>query len=536
MAALDLHPTARRLARAATLLAAATVVSRILGLIREVVAAALFGASNERAAYVVAYSLPFFAQRLLLGGTLSIVFIPTITEYLNRGDRQETERVGAILFNLVLVVGLVMVLVGEVLAPLLVRVAAPGFAAQEGLLTLAAQLTRTIFVAMLFLALSVFATGVLQAHQRFTTPALAPLLFNVVVISVTLWLGPRIGVAGLAAAWVLGTAAQFAVQLPAMARAGFRYLPALTLHHPAVRTLLRLAGPAALGLAVLEINAYVARFFASFLPPRPGVNAVAVLDYAYEVMQAPVGIFAISLATVVFPTLARQAAARDREGLRSSTAFGLRMTLVLILPVVALLLALAPWLIRLIFERGEFTSAATAAVAGALRGYAVGLAGIAVYYVATRTFYATQDMMTPVRIGGAMIVLNVVLTLWLMRAAGATGIALATSLVNLTSAGLLLAGLRRHLGGLEGRRMVRTAARAGAAAVLGGAAAAAVAGWATGRIGAGMLEMAGLLAAAGGLGAAVFLAVTWLLRVEEVWALRDLLLRRRPPGGGQPAV
>jgi putative peptidoglycan lipid II flippase len=522
----DLTPTARRLARAATLLAAATVASRGLGLIREVVAAALFGASNARAAYVVAYSLPFFVQRLLLGGTLSIVFIPTITDYLNRGDREETARVGALLFNLVLLVALAMVLAGEVLAPLLVRIAAPGFAAQAGLLTLAASLTRIIFLAMLFLALSIFATGFLQAHQRFTAPALAPLLFNVVVIAGTLWLGPRMGVAGLAVAWVLGTAVQFAVQLPAMRWAGFRYRPILSLGDPAVRTLMRLAGPAALGLAVLEINAYVARFFASFLPPRPGVNAVAVLDYAYEVMQAPVGIFAISLATVVFPTLARQAAARDREGLRSSTAFGLRMTLVLILPVVALLLALAPLVVRLIFERGEFTSGATAAVAGALRGYAAGLAGVALYAVITRTFYAMQDMMTPLRIGAAMILLNILLTLGLMRAAGATGIALATSMVNLTSAALLLAGLRRRLGGLEGTRMLRTAARAGAAAALGGAAAAAVAGWGAGRMGTGVIEGAGLLAAGGGVGVLLFLAASWALGVEEIRVLRDLLLRR----------
>jgi len=533
---MDLTLTARRLARAATLLAAATVASRILGLIREVVAAALFGASNDRAAYVVAYSLPFFVQRLLLGGTLSIVFIPTITEYMNRGDREEMARVGAILFNLVLVVGVGMVLVGEVLAPLLVSVAAPGFAALPGLLTLAASLTRIIFVAMLFLALAIFATGFLQAHQRFTTPALAPLLFNGVVIAATLWLGPRAGVAGLAAAWVLGTAAQFGVQIPAMRRAGFRYLPVLTLRHPAVRTLLRLAGPAALGLAVLEINAYVARFFASFLPSQPGVNAVAVLDYAYEVMQAPVGIFAVSLATVVFPTLARQAAAQDRDGLRASTAFGLRMTLVLILPVVALLLALAPAVIRLIFERGEFTSGATAAVAGALRAYAVGLTGVAVYYVATRTFYATQDMMTPVKIGGGMILLNVALTLGLMRAAGATGIALATSLVNLTSAALLLAALRRRLGGLEGRLMIRTAWRTGVAAGLAGVAAAAVGAWATGRLGGGFLETMGLLGAAGGLGAATFLGIAWWLRVDEVRALRDLVLRRLPAVSGGPAV
>lgn len=507
-------------------MAVAAVGSRLLGLAREIVAAALFGASGEKAAYVVGYYLPFFVQRLLLGGTVSIVFIPTIAEYLARGDREETARVGAILFNLVLLVGITMVILGQVVAPLLVRVAAPGFAAQ-GLVPLAIDLTRVIFVAMLFLALAVYATGFLQAHQRFTVPALAPLLFNLVIIGVTLWLGPRVGIRGLALAWVGGTAAQFLVQWPAMRRAGFRYRPLLTLRHPAVTKFLRLAGPAMLGLAVLEINAYVSRFFASFLPPRPDVNAVAVLDYAYEVMQAPVGILAVSIATAVFPTLARQAAAGDENGLRATAAFGLRVLLVLILPVVALLLALAEPVVRLLFERGEFTPAATAAVAGALRGYALGLGAVAVYYVITRAFYALADMGTPVKVGGGMIALNALLAYLLMGPFGATGIALATSIVNIVNVALLLWLLRRRLGTFEGRRTFSTGARAAVAAVLAGVAALGVSLFVGDRGAADALSTAALLAAAGGVGVAVYLAASWGMRVEEIRAVRDLL-RRRP--------
>ena len=501
------------------------MASRLLGLLREIVAAALFGASNEKAAYVIGYYLPFFFQRLLLGGTLSIVFIPTITEYLTRGERAETERVTATLFNLILLLGAAMVLLGEVLAPLLVRLAAPGFAAQ-GLIPLAIELTRIIFVAMLFLALAVYATGFLQAHQHFTVPALAPLLFNLVIIGGTLWLGPRIGITGLAIAWVGGTAAQFAVQWPAMRRAGFRYRPLLNLRHPAVRKFVRLAVPAMLGLAVLEVNAYISRFFASFLPPGPGVNAVAVLDYAYEVMQAPVGIIAVSIATAVFPTLARQAAARDQEGLRATTAFGLRMVLVLILPVLALVLALADPLVRLLFQRGEFTSGATAAVAAALRGYTLGLGAVAAYYIITRAFYALQDMATPVKVGGGMILCNAVLAFLLMRPLGATGIALATSIVNVTNAALLLWLLRRRLGTFEGRRTFVTGARASAAAVLAGLAAAGVSVYAAGWFGPDTLSTALLLLVAAGLGMAIYLLASWGLRVEEIRAVRDLLLHR----------
>ena len=501
------------------------MASRLLGLLREIVAAALFGASNEKAAYVIGYYLPFFFQRLLLGGTLSVVFIPTITEYLTRGERAETERVTATLFNLILLLGAAMVLLGEVLAPLLVRLAAPGFAAQ-GLIPLAIELTRIIFIAMFFLALAVYATGFLQAHQHFTVPALAPLLFNLVIIGGTLWLGPRIGITGLAIAWVGGTAAQFAMQWPAMRRAGFRYRPLLNLRHPAVRKFVRLAVPAMLGLAVLEVNAYVSRFFASFLPPGPGVNAVAVLDYAYEVMQAPVGIIAVSIATAVFPTLARQAAEQDSAGLRATTAFGLRMVLVLILPVLALVLALADPLVRLLFQRGEFTSGATAAVAAALRGYTLGLGAVAAYYIITRAFYALQDMATPVKVGGGMILFNAVLAFLLMRPLGATGIALATSIVNVTNAALLLWLLRRRLGTFEGRRTFVTGARASAAAVLAGLAAAGVSVYAAGWFGPDTLSTALLLVVAAGLGMGIYLLASWALRVEEIRAVRDLLLRR----------
>ncbi len=522
------HPAAHRLARAATLIAAATVLSRFLGLAREIVAAALFGAANDKAAYVIGYYLPFFFQRLLLGGTLSIVFIPTITEYLARGDREETEQATAILFNLILLLGVVMVIAGELLAPLLVRVAAPGFQAQPGLISLAVNLTRVIFVAMLFLALAVYATGFLQAHQRFTIPALAPLVFNLVIIAGTLWLGPanRLGIRGLALAWVGGTAAQFAVQWPAMRRAGFVYRAVLHLRHPAVRKLVRLALPAMLGLAVLEINAYVSRFFASFLPPTTDVNAVAVLDYAYEVMQAPVGIIAVSMATVVFPTLARQAAAADHPGLRATSAFGLRMVLVLILPIVALVLALAHPLVRLLFQRGEFTPAATAAVAATLRGYTVGLGAVAAYYIVTRVFYALEDMVTPVKVGMGMIVLNALLAYLLMRPLGAPGIALATSIVNLTSTALLTWLLRRRLGTFEGRRTLATGARAAAAAVVAGLSAAGVAAFAAGRLAPGSLGTLLLLTAAGGTGLVVYLLVSWGLRIEEIRAVRNLLLRR----------
>ncbi len=521
-------PSTHRLVRAATLMAVATVASRALGLLREIVTAALFGATNDKAAYVIGYYLPFFVQRLLLGGTLSIVFIPTISRYLARGDADEARRVTGSLLTVVVLIGLGMVIVGELIAPLLVPAAAPGFAATPGLLALAIRLTRIIFVAMFFLALAVFVTGYLQAHQHFTVPALAPLLFNGVIIAGTLILGPRLGIAALAVSWILGTLAQFVVQLPTARRLGLQLRPAFDLGHPAVKEIGRLAVPAMLGLAVIEINAYVDRFFASFLAAAPGVNAVAILDYAYEVIQAPAGIFAISIATAVFPSLARHAAAGARDDLRAMTSMGLRATVFMILPVTALVLALREPLIRVLFERGQFTSAATGAVAGAVAAFAVGLPAFAAYYVVTRTYYALQDMATPVRIGGMMIILNAILDYFLMQVFGVPGIALATAIVGHINVAVLWWVLRRRLGRLDGARLIRTVLRTGLAA--------AVAGGGMVLLGArlpvvilatrlsGQFVQVGLAALGG---AAIYLVACRLLGVEEL-AMVWTIFRRSP--------
>ncbi len=508
-------------------MAVATVASRLLGLLREIVTAALFGASNAKAAYVIGYYLPFFVQRLLLGGTLSIVFIPTISRYLAQGDAKEAQQITRSLLTLVVLLAIGMVVVGELAAPLLVPIAAPGFAATPGLLDLAIRLTRIIFVAMLFLGLAVFATGYLQAHQHFTVPALAPLLFNVVIIAGTLILGPRIGIVGLAISWILGTAAQFLVQVPTARRFGLGFRPAFDFAHPAVREIARLAVPAMLGLAIVEINAYVDRFFASFLPAAPGVNAVAVLDYAYEVIQAPAGIFAISIATAVFPTLARHAAAGARDDLRTMSSVGLRTTIFTILPVTALALALRGPLIRVLFERGQFTADATGAVAASMAAYAVGLPAFAAYYVVTRTYYALHDMATPVRIGVSMIVLNAVLDYVLMQVMGVAGVALATSIVGYINVALLLGGLRRKLGRIDGGRLLQTLVRTGVAACIAGVVMVVIGAGGPPVVStrlAGELLHVGLAAAAG---AAVYLAACWLLHVEELAVTRDLF-RRRP--------
>jgi len=457
--------SAGAIARSAGLIAAGTVASRVLGLVRDVLIAALFGATSARSAFVIAYSLPFFAQRLFLGGTLSIVFIPAITRVLVQGDPDEIERVVASTFTVVLVIGAAMVAAGIAAAPLLVPIAAPGYLhTNPEVLTTAVGLTRVMFVSMAFLALSAFATGYLNAHRRFATPALAPVVFNVVIIATVYWLAPRIGILGVAVSFLLGWAAQFLVQLPEARAVGFRWRLSLDLSHPAVREMGRLAVPAMLGLAVIEINSNVGRFFASFLPPRPGVDYLAVLDYAFQLVQAPVSIFALSIATALFPTMARHAET-DTHALRDATSLGLRGVLFTMMPVMAWILVASSLIVRVIFQRGAFGPAATAAVAVGFVGYAVGAVPYAAYYIVTRTFYALHDTRTPVRVGLYMVALNAVGDFLLMRWFGHLGIALATSIVAFANVAVLLWILRRRLGRLDGSALASTAARTGVAAL-----------------------------------------------------------------------
>ena len=515
------------LARAAGVIAAGTVASRGLGLIRDVFIAAFFGATSARSAFVIAYSIPFFAQRLFLGGILSIVFIPAITDVLARGDPGETRRVVTSTLNIVLIIGLALVISGILGAPVLVPIAAPGYLhTNPDVLTTAIGLTRVMFVSMAFLALSGFVAGFLNAHHQFAVPAMAPVVFNVVVIAGVALLGRRLGILGVAVSFLLGWAAQFLIQLPAARRCGLRWGTALDLRHPAILEMRRLAIPAMLGLAVIEINSNVARFFASFLPPRPAVDYVAVLDYAFSINQAPVSIFALSLATALFPTMARRAA----EGpalLRETTSLGLRGVLFTMVPVMAAMLALSQPLVRVVFQRGAFAPEATHAVALALVGFTVGSVPYAAYYIVTRTFYALHDTRTPVRIGLYMIALNALLDAVLMQWLGHTGIALATSLVALANVGWLLGVLRMRLGGVDGRAVAGTAVRT------------AVAGAVLALASLGTLRAVGTiidptrpagaaiqLGAALGVGAAAYLGMCMLLGVREMALIRSLGGRR----------
>lgn len=458
-------PPGARIARAATQVMALFVVSRALGLAREMVIGAVFGTSAEYDAYLAAARIPDLLFSLMAGGALASAFIPTLAGYFARDDAEGGWRLASAVVNLVLVALTLAAGLAWAVAPALVAtVLAPGFPPPQQALTI--SLMRMMLVAPVLFGVSGVIMGILNTRQHFLLPALAPSLLNLSLIAAAGLLASRLGARALALGYVLGAVLHLAVQLPGLPRVGARYHPVLTLSDPGVREVLRLMAPRVLGLAAVHLNFLVNTNIAS----RLGEGAVSALNYAWLLMLLPQGVFAQAVATAAFPTFAEQAARGEQASMRHTLATTLRMVFFVTLPAAVGLLVLRRPLVALLFERGAFQASSTDAVAWALAFYALGLVGHAGVEIIVRAFYALHDTWTPVWVGGLAMSLNVVLSLTLpgvfawMGLPAHGGLALANSVATLLEMGGLMALLRPRLGGLEGRALGTSVARSGLAA------------------------------------------------------------------------
>ncbi len=518
MSGIEQPPPGTRIARAATQVMALFVLSRALGLAREMVIGAIFGTRAEYDAYLAAARIPDLIFSLMAGGALASAFIPTFAGYFARNDAQGGWRLASAVVNLVLVALILAASLAGAAAPALVSaVLAPGFSPPQQALTV--SLMRTMLVAPVLFGVSGVIMGILNTRQHFVLPALAPSLLNLSLIGAAGLLASRLGARALALGYVLGAVLHLTVQLPALPRVGARYHPVLSLSDPGVREVLRLMAPRVLGLAAVHLNFLVNTNIASWL----GEGAVSALNYAWLLMLLPQGVFAQAVATAAFPTFADQAARGEQESMRHTLAATLRMVLFVTIPAAVGLLVLRRPLVALLFERGAFRSSSTDAVAWALAFYALGLVGHAGVEILVRAFYALHDTWTPVWVGGLAMSFNVALNLTMPGAFARIGLppygglALANSVATLLEMGGLLALLRPRLGGLEGRTLRTSAARSGLAA---------------GAMGLLLILWQGVLAGASGavvgaggilLGAGGYLLAAVLLRMEELRAVRALL-------------
>ncbi len=453
-----------QIARAAALVMVLFVASRAMGLAREMVISHLFGTSGDLDAYLAAFRLPDILFQLAAGGALASAFIPTFATHLAHGERRRAWRLASAVINLVLILTVALALLAALLAPWLVRlVIAPGFdpARQE----LTASLMRIMLVTPAIFGVSGVVMGILNAHQHFLLPALAPILYNAGIILGGVVLAPTWGVTGLAIGVVVGAIWHLLIQLPGLVRYNLRYTALLGLRDPSVHEVGRLMLPRVLGLAAVQLNFLVNTILASGLAP----GSLSALNYAWLLMLLPQGVFAQAVATAAFPTFSTQVAKGQHDEMRSTLAATLRAVLYLALPAAFGLILLRGPLVQLIFQRGAFTATSTQLVAGALALYALGLPAHCVVEIAVRAFYAMHDTKTPVVISVAAMGLNVVLSLVLIAVFGAVGwppyigLALSNSVATTVEMSVLTVLLRRRLGGLEGGRMVSSLARMGLA-------------------------------------------------------------------------
>jgi len=519
--------------RAAGLVASLALLSRVLGLAREIVVRQYLGVTTlEATAFDIAGRFPEAIFLIVAGGAIGSAFIPTFTAYFSRDDESGGWRLFSAIINLVTIITtIVSVLVMIFAAPFVTFFYAENIALEPALLPLTVYLMRIMLLSPIIFGVSGIIMAALNARQHFLLPAVAPSVYNVGIIIggiIGAWVGqgnPLETAVGLAWGMVAGALGHLLVQLPALRGRNARYSPVLSLHDPGVRQVVRLMGPRVLGLSFSEINKFVILFLTGTMP----LGTLPALNAAFRILIMPQGILGQALGIAAFPTLATLAARSAHREMRHILSDSLRLILFLGLPATVLLIMLAEPYVTILFERGLFDAEATILVAAALRFYAIGLIALTAIEVIARAFYALSDTLTPVLIGGAQILAMWVLSLWfrdvVFPALGLLplgGLALGFSVSNLIEVGLLLWLLRGRLGGLNGRSLLSGLARMGLASL---AMAAVIAGVLLWLPDAAAWSRAVIGTAAGGV---VYLLVSQLLRVEEWQRFAGILARRLP--------
>ncbi|HSY06251.1 MAG TPA: murein biosynthesis integral membrane protein MurJ [Steroidobacteraceae bacterium] len=443
--------------RAAGVVGLAVLCSRVLGLAREQIFAALFGGGRIMDAFTIAFRIPNLLRDLFAEGALSTAFVTVFTRTAALEDDAAAWRLANKVATLAVITLSAITVLGIAAAPWLVAALAPGFDPGKAVLTV--TLTRVMYPFILLVSLAALVMGMLNARNVFGIPAMASSFFNLgsIVAGVVLGylLDPHFGaraILGLAIGTLLGGALQLVVQLPALRRAGFRYHPDLQWRDPGVRAILRLMGPSVIAASTTQVNVLVNSVFASELGDGP----TFWLTVAFRLMQLPLGIFGVALGTVALPLLARMAATGDTSGFRRELARGMRLALLLTIPAGIGLMVLAGPIISVLYQHGRFGAHEAAESAGALRFYALGLCGYAALKVLVNAFYAIDRRKTPMVVSFVAVALNLLLN-WIFTRQlgwGHRGLAFSTACVATSNFVILYLLMRSHLGRLESRALL----------------------------------------------------------------------------------
>ncbi len=525
-----------RVAKAAGVVGSATLASRVMGYVRDMVMSWAFGTTVAADAFYVAYRIPNLLRELLAEGSMSAAFIPVFTETLTKESRESARHLANAVFARLLVILVILTGLGILFAPYVVKVIALGWKYKSDYLDkyfLGVTLTRIMFPYLLFIGLAALAMGMLNSLRSFLAPALSPVMLNVMTISAVVLSQQFLAqpILGVAVGVVLGGLCQFLIQAPGLKKQGMMLKPQFSPSHPGVRTIARRAAPVFFSSSVTQLNVFMGTIFASFL----ATGSITYLFYGMRFIHFPLGIFGIAMATAVLPTMSAQAVRREMAEFRETLSLGLRLVFFIMFPAMSGLIALRVPIVNLLLEHGQFDRISTLGVSAALLFYALGLWAMAGVRIVSQAFYSLQDTKTPVKIAVIAFIANILFSVasifWTTLAHG--GLALAASLAATLNLGLLTVKLRKKIGRMDGKRILDSLRKIVPASVVMG-----LIGWwislkPVWESGGQILHKLALLS--GGITVSVlfYIIAMWALKSEELQFLWGMARRRKAGSGGQ---
>ncbi len=439
----------RKITKSAGVIGLATLVSRILGFIRDIVIAQLFGVYLYAQAFVIAFKLPNLFRDLVGEGATNSAIIPVFSEYLAKDKKAEFWELCNILMNLLLVILAGITVFGIIFSPVLVRLIAPGFVDDPALLAATVKLNRLIFPYILLIGLAAYFMGILNSLRHFIVPAFAPCLLNIAIIVCALVWGE--GIKGLASGVLIGGLLQLVIQIPILYRKGFRFSLTNKFNHPAIKKIGKLMTPRLFSSAIYQLNNFVDSIFGS-LAFIVGNGAVAALYFSYRLIQFPLGIFGNSLAQAILPTLSLQAVnSEDRQKFKDTLFFGLRSILFIMIPASFGFMVLSRPIIAGLFGGGKFNAYSVEITSGALFFYSIGLFAYGATRILQCGFFALKDTFTPTIVSAVSLVINIILNTLFMFPMKINGLALATSVSGIINFLILFYLIDKKIKGMDKR-------------------------------------------------------------------------------------
>ncbi|MGD0336911.1 MAG: murein biosynthesis integral membrane protein MurJ [Candidatus Omnitrophota bacterium] len=433
----------RQIAKDAGVIGFATLLSRILGFVRDVTIARLFGTAIYAQAFVIAFRIPNLFRDFLAEGAANAAFVPVFSEYKLRHTKEEFWELTNTLLNMLLVILVLVVILGVLFSPLIVRLIAPGFTAEPDKLAATILLSRLIFPYLLLISLAAYSMGILNSLQHFSIPAFAPCLLNISIIVCAYLFGE--GITGLATGILIGGFLQLAIQVPVLYKKGFRLHLFRRFRDPIAYRIGKLMVPRVASTSIYQLNNFVDSIFGS-LAWIVGEGGVAVLYFSYRLIQFPLGIFSTALSQAILPALSIQALAEDGAAIKRTLCWGMRATFFIVLPVSVIFMFFARPIIATLFGGGRFDTRSVFLTAQALFFYSIGLFAYGATKILQSGFFALKDTVTPTKISGMALIINVLLNAIFIFPLKIAGIALATSISGVVSFMFLFALLEKKIG------------------------------------------------------------------------------------------